>query len=390
MTPNDKLIRWFDVLAALLRRRFPASFEELARDVPAYQHTGAPSDTLLRMFERDKDELRRAGVRIETIAGDDSEPPSYRLRAEHFYLPYLVLAGAESTAESPSPNAGTPPAARRGSGARQLPTLAVLPEEAVMLRRAAERVRALGEPQLVQDATQALRKLRYDLPDTLPAPPVLEADTARSAFALIADAIQRRKQILFVYHSMGRGETDNRRVDPYGLVYLTGNWYLVAHDPMAGGLRHFRTSRMAHVKLNTEKANSPDFEVPRDFDLRSHARSRQSWELGTGDAEDIDVRFVAESGDVTAARRHAATVLQNAATPSGDTSTATRPVTDSALRFRVRRRDSFLRWMLSFAGHAEPVAPPAVVSDWRALLEATRAVHGQDPVRSGPVSGVLA
>lgn len=387
MASNDKLIRWFDVLAALLRRRYPATFEELARDVPAYLHTGAPSETLLRMFERDKDELRRAGVRIETNKGDESEPPSYRLRAEHFYLPYLVLAGAENSAE---PATGTPPATRRGSGAGQLPTLSVLPEEAVMLRRAAERVRALGEPQLVQDATQALRKLRYDLPDSLPAPPVPAPDTARSAFALIADAIQRRKQILFVYHSMGRGETDTRRVDPYGLVYLTGNWYVVAHDPTAGGLRHFRTSRMAQVTVNSAKSNSADFEVPKDFSLRAHARSRQSWELGTGDAEDIDVRFVAESGDVTAARRHAAMVLQDAATPSSDGAGEARSSDGTALRFRVRRRDSFLRWLLSFAGHAEPVAPAAVVDDWRALLDATRAAHAQAPEGAAHVSGVLA
>src|SRR5690606_38830981 len=117
------------------------------------------------------------------------------------------------------------------------------------------------------------------------------------------------------------------------------------------GLRHFRTSRMAQVKINTSRPNSPDFDVPNEFDLRTHARSRQSWELGTGDAEDIDVRFVAESGDVTAARRHAVMVLQDAATRAPDGTSAT---DRTALRFHVRRRDTFLRWLLSFAGHAEP------------------------------------
>src|SRR5690606_39214896 len=120
------------------------------------------------------------GVRIETSRSDESEPPSYRLRADHFYLPYLVLAGAETSTETVT---RAPSVAPHGTGAGQLPTLSLLPEEAIMLRRAAERVRALGEPQLVQDATQALRKLRYDLPDTLPAPPVAEPNAERSDFA---------------------------------------------------------------------------------------------------------------------------------------------------------------------------------------------------------------
>jgi hypothetical protein len=145
---------------------------------------------------------------------------------------------------------------------------------------------------------------------------------------------------------------------------------------------------MSRVKVNTEQPNTPDFDAPPNFDLRAHARSRQAWELGTGDTEQIDVRFVSHSGDVTTAMQHAEQVLHDAANselphsalPHSALPHSALPhsaLPHSALRYRVRRRDTFLRWLLSFAGDAEPIAPPAVVADWRALLTATRDAHAE-------------
>ncbi len=356
MPANAKLIRWFDLMAALLRRRFPVSFADLSREVPAYTHEGTPSETLLRMFERDKDELRAAGIAIETVTSADGDATEYRLRTESFYLPYLVLATSVAA----------PPLATRSSGTNygRVPTLAVLPDETVMLRRAAERVRTLGEPQLVQDAERALRKLRYDLPEELAAPagPPQQGDT--TLFPLLHDGVLRRKQITFTYHSIGRGATDARTVEPYGLVYLTGNWYVVAYDPAAQGRRHFRTSRMQNVRINAKAPGTPDFVVPPDFELRQHAKSRQAWELGTGDVEAINVAFVRQRAETSAAMQLgaelASTVAENAY---------------AQRRYSVRRRDTFLRWLLAFGGDAVPVAPSEVVRDWHTLLRATYAAH---------------
>jgi proteasome accessory factor B len=355
MPPSDKLLRWIDLIAALLRRRFPVSFDELARDVPSYAHDGAPSDTLQRMFERDKDELRRAGIAIETVNGADGEPSQYRLKPEAFYLPYLVLAGADGGSRGPS----------AGAGYRTLPTLALPPEEAAMLRRAAERVCSLGAPPLTDDATRALRKLRYDLPDDLLLPAANStADGDGAQFSALVDAIERSKQLTFNYHSIGRGTTEPRTVEPYGLVYLTGHWYLVAHEPRVAGIRLFRTTRMSATRVNAKAPGSADFTVPATFDLKAHARSRQAWELGTGDVEAIDVHFRGLGGDITAALRLGESV------PAPDAN-------GTRSRFHVRRRDTFLRWLLTFAGDAVPVAPDAVVEAWRTLVRDTLAVHAE-------------
>lgn len=355
MPANDKLLRWIDLIAALLRRRFPVSFDELSRDIPGYAHDGPPSETLQRMFERDKEELRSAGIAIETVNGADGDPSQYRLKPDAFYLPYLVLSGAEGPTRDPT----------AGAGYRALRTLALPPEEAAMLRRAAERVVALGAPPLTADATRALRKLRYDLPDELAVPNgngTTDADGTQ--FRALMEAIERSKQVTFAYHSIGRDATESRLVQPYGLVYLTGHWYLVAFEPRVEGIRLFRTTRMSGTRVNTKAPGTPDFTVPASFDLKAHARSRQAWELGTGDVEAIDVHFSGLGGDVTTALRLGEALPWPAA--QGTRS-----------RFRVRRRDTFLRWLLTFAGEAVPVAPESVVDDWRTLVRDTLAVHAE-------------
>src|SRR5215218_3261582 len=89
-----KLQRWTDLLAALLRRRFPATFEELAREVPAYADADRRPEALERMFERDKDELRDFGIPIRAELSSDGETHGYRLAATDFYLPYLAVVTA--------------------------------------------------------------------------------------------------------------------------------------------------------------------------------------------------------------------------------------------------------------------------------------------------------
>src|SRR5688572_21397122 len=100
---SAKVQRWIDLLSTLLAHSFPLTFLELAKGVPAYLadgsiESGAPSDTLKRMFERDKDELRSLGVPIESTSDDGEEESRYRLRHTDFYMPYLLVASLRGTA----------------------------------------------------------------------------------------------------------------------------------------------------------------------------------------------------------------------------------------------------------------------------------------------------
>jgi predicted DNA-binding transcriptional regulator YafY len=364
MSASDKLHRWLDLLASLLGRRYPVSITELRRDVPGYADESVKEDSILRMFERDKGELRDLGVVIDTVT-DSEGVGRYQLRKADFYLPLLSVCEALLPAET---EVRQQP--RRGvvSGSGGVEALVLTPDECHALRRAAARVSGLGHPELAEDAARALRKLQFDLEDFasgLPAAAVLRVDG--DVFDTLSDAVALRKRLGFMYHSMERNETAEREVEPYGLVFLTGHWYLVARDVRADAMRQFRVSRIRDAAMRDKKRQHADFNVPSTFDLSAYAASRQAWELGNGDHQSVIVAFRGDSGIVSQGRQ-----LGEALESPPDGAIAALAATHALRSFRVRRRDTFLRWLLSFAGEARPVAPPEAVREWKALLLAAR------------------
>ena len=359
-SPTPKLQRWMDLLAALLGHRLPATFEQLAQDVPAYLADGSvargePSPTVKRMFERDKVELRELGVPIETVGEEGSEESSYRLRAKDFYLPYLGIVSARGLE--------TPSRVDR-FGYHSLATLAFEPDELQAIVDGARLVEQAGDPALADDAHRAMRKLAFDLPvgatdgpTAAIVPPASRAEPR--TLATLGDALFRRKCVTFSYHSMGAGEGAARSVEPYGLFFIGGHWYLAGRDVEKDARRNYRVSRIESVKVNHKRAGSADYVIPDEFSLREHAKSRQAWEIGDGDVFEAVVEFRGESGAVRAA---AALGRADEASPA-------------LRRFDVRRTDSFARWLLAFAGDAHPLSPASLVDEYAALVERTRAIY---------------
>ena len=114
--------------------------------------------------------------------------------------------------------------------------------------------------------------------------------------------------------------------------------------------------------MNGRRPGSPDYEIPPGFRLAEHARSRQAWELGDGDAVEAVVELRRGGGAAAAAARLGEPVAGH----------------PDRRRFRVRRRDAFARWLLSFAGDLVPVSPAEIVDDYRALVRETLAHHAAD------------
>jgi len=394
-TSEQKLQRWVDLLAALLIRQRHAPFEELAKDVPGYDLADGQRESVLRTFERDKDELRRFGVPIDTVKDADGNTLGYRLERKAFYLPYLVLAGQERSAHRVAHD-----------GYRSLETLAFEPDELDAIIEAAQRVRALGDPILAGEAEAAIRKLALDLPlgavfehavaeaaaldvpmrkqmDAVPARSPARSTFTRmmspivvpprqvpdpTVFERLSDALARRKVVTFDYFSMERGEQSRRTIEPYGLFFVSSHWYLAGRDVDQGALRNFRLSRVSRVQVNTKKSQSPDYDVPPDFSLREHARSREPWEIGDGDATTAIVEFVATTGATRAA-------LELGRPVEGAGS-------ENRRAFDVRRPDAFARWLLSFGGDARPITPPAVQAAFERIAGETLARYAAAEPRS--------
>ncbi len=369
MPREPKLQRWTDLIAALLRRNFPATFDDLARDIPAYQNPDKKKDAVMRMFERDKDELRAFGISIETVPSrDEGEAAGYKLDKKGFYLPYLSLAAREG-------QAGSTPKKPDKFGFRALASLVFEPDELQIVADAAQRVRALGDPVLAEEADSAIRKLSFDLPIpgaadeggmTVMAMEMAEPSQAsgqhENVFETVNDALVRRKVIGFEYHSMSTDAVARRNAEPLGLFFLNSHWYMAARDRDKQELRNFRLTRMSHVEVNPARAQSADYVIPAEFNLRDHARSKHSWELGEGDRNEAIVTFHGTSGATQAASRLGEPV-------EGE---------ENQRHFRYRRSDAFARWLLSFGGEAVPISPDPLVAEYNQLLDATRAVYGDD------------
>ena len=356
MPREPKLQRWTDLIAALLRRHYPATFEDVARDVPAYADRSRKHDAVMRMFERDKDELRAFGISVETVEfqDDDGDASGYRLDKKSFYLPYLSLAARGG-------QAATKPRKPDKYGYRALASLVFEPDELVIVSEAAQRARTLGDPVLAEEAESARRKLSFDLPmpparDDLPVAP---RTAAEDVFESLDDALRRKKRVSFDYHSMSSDERARRNVNPYGLFFLSSHWYVAGLDADKGELRNYRVTRISNVAVNATRSQTPDYEIPATFRLREHAHSRRPWELGEGESNEALVDFPGGSGAAKAAAR-----LGIAVEGSPD-----------RRKFVFRRTDSFARWLLSFGGEAVPVSPASLVTEFRRQVDATRAVY---------------
>jgi predicted DNA-binding transcriptional regulator YafY len=367
---DSKLQRWIDLISALLLRRHAVTFEELVASVPAYDWpavTGASlspaekaanakrRDSTKRTFERDKDELRAFGFPIETEADESgNKEGAYLLRRRDVYLPFLALVapgkGGAPLTRLPADSAAQHSKTVAGSNYASLAMIAVEPDELQVMIDAATCACELGDPTLALEATRALRKLAFDLPvssadgssGSALATPTRHADAAQHdarVFQQLAAAVQRRKRVTMRYHAMERDEERERVIDPWGLFFISGHWYCAARDHDADAVRNFRLNRIRQLTVNGAKAQTPDFTVPATFQLRAHAASRHAWELGDDAPREVIVRKTAAGGTVD--ERY----------PS------------------VRRVEPFIRWLLSFAGGAVPLAPASVVSSMRSALD---------------------
>jgi predicted DNA-binding transcriptional regulator YafY len=80
----------------------------------------------------------------------------------------------------------------------------------------------------------------------------------------LAELVQRRMRASFQYQR-NDGEQARREVDPYGLVFHSGRWYLTGHDHGRDEVRTYRVDRITEVSNRSEQ-----FEIPAGFDAVAH------------------------------------------------------------------------------------------------------------------------
>ncbi len=357
---QDKTARWLDLLAFLLQHRFPVTRAQIYESVAGYRGDAEAGDSraresLRRKFERDKDELRALGIDIETVpfgtaAPGDEPGAGYRLRTRDFYLPYLEISGVGGD--------------RRPY--QDLRRIRGTVEDMAMLDRATRRVAAAGAPILSEAAASARRKLEFDLP--LPLASVervlsrpLSSESART-LETVQRAVVERVAVRCRYFAIGRDQVEAREIEPYGLFFNWGRWYVVAFSRERGAMRVFRLDRVQDAEL--VKGAGGRFEVPSTFRIGDYL-GRPPWDLSESPPTRIVVHFLFPESRWVLARG-----LGEPVEPMlGDGG--------SVVAFAVRDRNPFLRWLATFRGRAMVREPEEAARELAALRGRIRALYAE-------------
>jgi predicted DNA-binding transcriptional regulator YafY len=272
-----------------------------------------------RTIYRDVQALCEAGVPVISTPGQ-----GYSL-VEGYFLPPLrftpdealmLLLGGEVMAQSFDAEY----AAAAQSAGRKI--IGVLPEAMrEQVRSLQQSIRFIQEPSSMQSAEDGqLRQLRR--------------------------AIVGRHSVRFQYHARssqdGPSTRSRREADPYGLVFISGGWHVVAFDHTRRARRNFRVSRMSGLIVLAQ-----EFERPAGFVLEQRPED---------DRREVVVRALCDAS-IADWVRESRSFFVDAAEPHPDGLLVT---------LRVRHERDAIPWLLGWGAHVRVLEPASV----RALLAA--------------------
>lgn len=235
--------RVLNLLIYLLESPNPVTADDVRRTVLGYD--GQTDEAFHRMFERDKDVLRKLGVPLNRQALDAWEVDyGYTIDPDEYAVPDPGLSE----------------------------------EERVALSVAARMVR-LGGSYAGLDALLKLGGIERSVGlEPLGADLGAEAEVLGSLFG----AITEHRAVKFDYRAI------ERQLDPYGIAHRRGHWYLVGAG--ADGERIYRVDRIGKLTVS-EKTGT--FAKPKGFDVRS-LMDGQPWEAGSDPEVEATIRFDSE------------------------------------------------------------------------------------------------
>jgi predicted DNA-binding transcriptional regulator YafY len=314
--PYTKAERLLNLLMALRSTHAGLDRDQVRAVVRGYDPEASP-EAFERMFERDKDELRAMGVPLVTRTDASGVVTGYRIEGD-WTLPPLDLTAAE---------------------------LAVLGLAARIWQRA----------ELAPAALNALRKVEARLGmESAPVgvAPVAGLSADSPALTALIAASSARTPVTFPYRKAPDQPVEPRHVQPWGVVWWRGHWYLVGHDVDRADVRVFRASRIDGAVRAQPEAGG--YEVPAGFDARAA--------IGRFAAQDgLELRVAVLPGAAAGLRREGRPAGQADGWDLLDV-----PITD--LSGGVSR-------VLALGGAARVVAPSTAVAEARAQLDAVIDAH---------------
>jgi len=219
---GDKAERLLNLTLALLSAKRPLTKQNIFENVAGYS---GKSESMERMFERDKDELRELGIEVSVLPIDAffDDELGYRILPRDYFLPEVSLTHDESIWLALAAN---------------------------VIREFAGRERAQNAVHtLLSESTAAIDEVvtaSTATPIDIPVNEVLDE---------IWRAIKQKISLQFTYQSSPSstsnpeiaGEQNEREVSPYLLTSRFGNWYLVGRDLKDKKIKTFRIDRLSQL-----------------------------------------------------------------------------------------------------------------------------------------------
>ncbi len=272
--------------------------------------------------------------------------------------------------------AGVPIAGEAGVGyslvkGYHLPPVMLTADEATALFLGAEMVKQFTDASLSGPMESVLDKLRAVLPrdrqeqvERLSRQTVIigrpghgAPDPAAQPWLLpVQRGVAQRRVLRMHYRAGSRGDETTRDVEPLGVVFYGGAWYLVAWCRLRRDFRHFRIDRIQRLEVLAETfPGRPDFSLARHLEEKVDGR------------ETVPARvWLAERAQQRARAESYATLVEECRRNGG--------AEFSLYTFSL---EWLARWLLSFGTEAEALAPPRL----RELVrtEAEKVARGHRP-----------
>lgn len=252
-----------------------------------------------------------------------------------------------------------------------LPPVMLTAEEASALFVGAEMAKQFTDGSMVPPIEAALLKLRAVLPrerqeyidqlgrkTVVVGPGRLDAGAAaeREWLLPLQEAAVRRRAVELCYRARGKDEETRREVEPLGVVFYAGSWYLVAWCRLRGDIRHFRLDRIQRVTLRDEI-----FQPRPEFSLEDQLVSQGA------DEQLLPVRVWFSSRAIDRARRESFIRIVE----------EKRVSTGVEVEMGTFCMEWLATWLLSFGGEAEALEPEELREKVRAVAEKVLQRHAE-------------
>lgn len=250
--------------------------------------------------------------------------------------------------------AGVPVAGEAGVGyslvkGYHLPPVMFTADEALALFVGGEMVKRFTDASLAAPMVSALLKIRSVLPRDrqddvdrlarathIEGPPRLPAGPDQRTLLPIQQAVVARRVLRMTYRARAREEDTVRDVEPLGVTFHRGAWYLVAWCRLRRDFRYFKLERLRALEVLGER-----FDARPDFSLGDYLR-----------------KTVAAEERIPARVWFTRSAMERARSENYTGVIAERPARDGfEVELEAFSLDWLARWLLSFGGEAEALAP---------------------------------